>query len=101
MNCLIEADEAMLMNTLNKPSLYKTKQIKNEKKTFLYFPHVPPDLALWLALSCSKYQYLEQIFKVVKMFEPCKFVCQCMGPVMLSQNMATVLTRYSRDEAKV
>ena len=30
------------------------------EKTSLNYPHLPPDLALWLTLSGSNYQYLEQ-----------------------------------------
>ena len=45
------------------------------EKTILNYPHLPPDLALWLTLSGSNYPCLEQISMVPKMFEPLKFDC--------------------------
>ena len=39
------------------------------EKTSLNYIHLPPDLALWLTLSGSSYQCLEQIYMVPKMFE--------------------------------
>ena len=47
------------------------------EKTLLNYPHLPPDLALWLTLSGSNYPCLEQLYMVPKMFEPLRFDCTC------------------------
>ena len=43
------------------------------ERTSLNYPHLPPDVALWLSLSGSNYPRLEQISMVPKMFEPFQF----------------------------
>ena len=50
--------------------------LERMENTFLNYPHLPPDLALWLTLSGSNYPYLEQISMVPKMLKPLKSDCQ-------------------------
>ena len=48
----------------------------NIEKTAFNYPHLPPELPLWLTLSGSNYQYLKQISMLPMMFEPLKFDCK-------------------------
>ena len=66
--------EAILMSILNIQLL-----CRRSKKTFLYYSHLSPNLALWLTLSGSNYLCVEQISMVPKMFEPLKLNCSLQG----------------------
>ena len=44
--------------------------LQNLEKTFFSYPHLSPDLALWLTLSGSNYPCLEQIpIKKTRLFK--------------------------------
>ena len=58
------------MSTLN------IQLLLENRKDFLNYRYLLPDLVPWLTLSGSNYSYLEQISMVPKMFEPLKFDCK-------------------------
>ena len=62
--------EMILMRTLTIPLFYR------RSKTSLNYPHLPPDLVLWLTFSDSKSLCWEQISMVCKIFKPMKFNCR-------------------------
>ena len=72
----------------------KKKKNKNKKKKPLNYPHLPPDLPLWLNLSDSNCPCLEQIPMIQKMFEPLKFVCMYMKRPLQTHNV--VITSFRR-----
>ena len=65
------------------------------------FPHLSPDLALWLTLSGSNYTCLEQISMNLKMFEPLKFNCIKIYYYRDTQERTQPRTQSLRHQIKV